>query len=55
MLAKNVFKALQIDLALIFLKGNASGYRVAIHIIVNKYILAYDVGFKGPTKSIWIF
>ena len=49
---KKIIRALTIVLALMFLKGIASGNLVEVHRIVSKYSLS-DFGFgKGPTQSI---
>ena len=48
---KNLVSALIMVWALIFLSGNASGKRVATHIIVSKYWLPDLVFGNGPTQS----
>jgi hypothetical protein len=50
-MVKNLVRAFTIVLALIFLKGIASGNLVPAHIIVNKYSFPDFVLGKGPTQS----
>jgi len=49
---KNLIRALTIVGVLIFLSGIASGKRVDVHMIVNKYAFPVLVFGKGPTQSI---
>lgn len=53
--AKNFNRALVKILAVIFLRGTASGKQVAVHITVNRYWYPlFDRG-RGPTQSMIIF
>ena len=51
---KNFVIAWTIVLAVMFLKGIASGNRVEAHIIVSKYWLPFLVFGNGPTQSMRI-
>ena len=48
---KDLIGAITIPVAVIFLRGIASGNLVALHIIVNKYRLPDVIFVKGQTQS----